>query len=371
MIKYKKFFISKKIAFALIFICISAYFSGYPCCASEETVLTPEKIIGENGEPSEFERRADEAYDFFSPQNIFETVKNAAKDAFFPTMPLFAGLLGLIVISSVINAFNINFGGFDIGGYVSALCFSGYCFSIVKNLCENLTVYTQKLCGISALISPTLVAASAADGVMTAKTGYTGLVLTLAVIEFLVTSVALPCAKLLFVLSLVSCISGKTVDLKGISSSLRTFSVFFVSLVMTVIVTVMHFQNIIARAADSVGLRAVRFASASFVPIVGGLVGESVKTVTEALRAVSGITGAVGVAAIISACLPPLLALLIFKIEIIVCTCLAKTLSCGSEAAILSETNGILNVLNAALLASTIGFAAMICIAAAAHSHAV
>ena len=85
--------------------------------------------------------------------------------------------------------------------------------------------------------------------------------------EYLVTYLVLPCVKMLFVLSVVSCITSKTVDLKAVLSSAKTFTIFSVSLVMTGIVTVMHFQNVIAKAADSVGLRAIRFTSASLIPI--------------------------------------------------------------------------------------------------------
>ncbi len=325
-----------------------------------EDSVSPEQLMDKD----KLSEQAQEVYDNFSLKSLFKLVTESLKNTFYPSLPIFAGLVGLIIIASVINAFNINFGGLDIGGYVSVLCFSGYSFSVIKSLCDNLSSYTGKLREVMTVVAPTLIAASAADGPASAKVGYTGLTVTLTAAEYIITGIILPCVKILFVLSLVSCISGKSVDLRGISGSLRTFSVFSVSLVMTAIVTVMHFQNVIAKAVDSIGLRAVRFASVSFIPLVGGLVGESVKTVTEALRSVRGITGAAGIAAIISVCLPPIAAILVFKIEIIICTCLAKTLGCQTEAAILSDTGGILNVLNAALLASTIGFAAMICITA-------
>lgn len=321
-------------------------------------------FANEEFEKSDFEEKTQEVYGSFSFESIISNIKNALVSAFKPSFPVFLGLLGLILIASVLNCFNINFSGFDIGGYVSCLCLSGYCFSVIKSLCENLSGYTEKLRNIMAVVTPTLISSKIGEGAMSAKTGYFGLVVTLTVSEFLITEIVLPCVKILFVLSLVSCMCKHTVDLRAIASSIRTFSIFSVSLVMTGVVTVMHFQNVIARAADSVGLRAIRFVSTSFIPIVGGLVGESVKTVTESLKAVRGIMGAAGVAAIISVCLPPIAAILIYKTELAICVCLAKTLGCKNEADILSDAGGILNILNAALLAATIGFAAMICIVA-------
>lgn len=307
---------------------------------------------------------AERIYESISFENISENIKNAFVSTFSPSFPIFLGLLSLVVIASLGNAFDFGFSGFDIGGYVSTICFSGCCFSVVKSLGENLENYISKLRDIMLITTPVLVSSSIAQGAAQAQSGYSGLVITLTVAEFLVSKIALPCVKVLFALSLVSCLCRNCIDLKGISSAIKTFSVFSVSLIMTGVVTVLHFQNVLARAADSVGLRAVKFVSASFIPIVGGLVGESVKTVTEALKAVRGMAGVSGVSAIIAACIPPLVALFIYKTEISVCSCLAKTLGCKNEAEILSEMGGILNVLNAALLASTIGFAAMICIVA-------
>jgi len=338
--------------FIVFLIIIMMILPQYICMANE---------VGDN---ADFVEKTEEVYGSFSFENIISNIKNALVSAFKPSFPVFLGLLGLIMIAAVLNCFNINFSGFDIGGYVSCICLSGYCFSVIKSLCENLSGYTEKLRDIMAVVSPTLISSKIGEGVTAAKTGYFGLVLTLSVSEFLITEIVLPCVKILFVLSLVSCMCKNTVDLRGISSSIRTFSVFSVSLVMTGVVTVMHFQNVIAKAADSVGLRAVRFVSSSFIPIIGGLVGESVKTVTESLKAVRGITGAEGVSAIIAVCLPPVAAILTYKTELAICVCLAKTLGCKNEADILSDAGGILNILNAALLAATIGFAAMICIVA-------
>lgn len=342
----------KYVVFLIIMLTV---FSCCTCFAQEE-----------KSEASKLEEKASDTYEFFSLPKLFEIAKDAVTQALKPSFPVFFGLLGIILICAVMNAFDINFGGFDIGGYVSAVCISGYCFSVIKSLCESIAIYIEKLRNIMLLITPTLISASAGDGVSGAKQGYTGLTVTLTVAEFLVTELAIPCVKILFALSLVSCMCRNCVDLKGIFSSIKSFAIFSVSLIMTAVVTVMHFQNIIARAVDCVGLRAVKFASSSFIPIVGSLVGESVKTVTEALRAVRGITGMSGVAAIIAACLPPIAAIVVYKTEISVCTCLAKTLGCHTESGILSDINGLLNILNAALLASSVGFSAMICIVACA-----
>lgn len=348
---------TKFLIIVLIFI-VAIFNTDTGVYAQTHNIPDAQSVIGDEG----FEQKAQKAYSLFSAENIISSVSDSLKEAFRPTLKTLYGFLAMILISAVMNCFSVNLSGIDISSYASALCFSGYSFAIIKNLCENLAIYCTKLRDISLVIAPTIISANAATGVTGAKTAYSSLTLVLLACEFIITSVVVPLAKLLFVLSVVSCICRNTLDLSAVSSSLRTFVIFFISLVMTAIVTALHFQNVIAKATDSVGLRAVRFTATNLIPIVGGLVGESVKTVTEALRAVKGVTGAVGVASVISACLPPLAAILVFKLELTFCACLAKTLGCKGEGAYLSETGGILNVFNAAILACTIGFSAVICI---------
>ncbi len=338
----------KKIAVVIVMILLIAVF-----CSELKLAVQADNSI---------EEEIAESYESFSFNTLVNNFFSCVKDALIPSFPVLSCLVGMLIITAVINSFGINFDRFDIGEYVSALCFSGFLFGVIKSLCENLESYVEKLKSISAVFVPAIVSANLSDGAMTAQTSYSGAVIAIAVIEFLVYSVVLPCVKVLFVLNVVSSIVGKSVDLRGFSSSLRTFSVFSTALLMTCVVAMIHFQNVVARASDSIANRAVRFAATNLVPIVGNLLGESVKTVAHSMKAVGSITGAGGVAAVISAALPPIVACLIFKIELNLCVCVAKTLGCSAQAAVLSDTGGILNVLSGGLIVSTIGFSLMICL---------
>ena len=335
---------------------LTLFLAGFllPCRADE----LPDVL----NDRTEIQKRADTLTESISFSSVWNRVCETACETFRPSLKVFFGLLSLILLCSLAQTVSIPTGGGSAVGYVGILCFSAYTFSVLQSLTDALCEYSDTLKSITAALTPTLIAAS--DGIMTVKTSYTGMATALFVIELTVNRVVLPIIKILTVLSVTGCLTEGFVELRGIASSIRTFGVFTVTLSMTAVVTVLHFQHVIARAADSVGLRAVRFASASLIPLVGGLVGESAKTVTEALRAVRGITGAAGAAAVLSAFLPPITAVLIFKGEILLCTCLAKTLLLRKESAFLGEINGILNLLAASVFASTIGFSAVICLVA-------
>ena len=276
----------------IIMLFVSLLIPSFAVCADSEDALESKNI--------HILEQAEALYEKFSIKNAGDYVSGAMNESVVPSLPVFCGIVGMILICAVINTFGINFDGFDIGGYVCTLCFSGYLFNVINSLCESLCNYASSLRNIAVVLIPTLTASSMSDGLSTSTVTHTGLGIAVTVVEYLVTSVVIPCVRLLFVLMIVSGMVGKSIDLKGISSTLRTFTVFSVSFLMTGVVALIHFQNIVAKSADSLGSRAVRFASSSLVPIVGNMLNDGIKTVSESLKAVQHITGVAGVAAILS-----------------------------------------------------------------------
>ncbi len=309
---------------------------------------------------SDAELQAQETSLSLSFNNIVSIISESLRDAFLPSLGVFAGLFCLVVLCALTNTVTLSFGGRDVSSYISAICFSGYTFSLIRTLSTNVGQCAEKIRNITLAMLPGMVTANAAEGVNTARAGYTGVSIALEVAQSVVVEGIMPCVKLLFVIALVSAISGEFIDLSGLSSFVRSCTVWFLSLSMTVVVTVMHFQNIVAKAQDSISARALRFASVSFVPVVGGLVGESLRTVTESIKSVKAISGMTGVSAILVVALPPLVAILLYKLEILLCAGFAKMLGAGKQAAYLYEINGILNILNAVVYATGICFVLII-----------
>ncbi len=343
--KNKKRTLNLIFAAVLILMCFSS-----PVCAENDTFDTDK--LG---------HKAQSYLSAFSFENVMDIVTDEITKTLFPASKNLSLLLSMIIICSVAKTVSGDVVGGELIGYISSLCFSSALFSSISSLCTAVSEHVGKLRDIMLLISPTVIASTVPSGITTAKVGYTGLCVVLDVAELMATELVIPCARLLFVMAAISTAFPES-PLKPISSSFRTFTLFFVSLTMTSIVTVLYFQDVIARGIDSIGARAVRFASVSFIPLVGNLVGESLRVITQALGALRGITGAVGVYSVITALLPPLAAIVVFKLQMIFCGCVSRVLGCEREGDFFSQINSLLNILNAALLASTLAFSAVVVI---------
>lgn len=307
-------------------------------------------------EEADASSKADKLMEALSLETLLGSVFELLSELFVPATGAFGVLFCLVVLCAVMNNVFGDFGREDICSYISALLFSGYTFNIISTLTENVKNCTESIRNVTLALLPGMISASAAEGVFTASAAYTGTSAALAVSQSVVVESVLPCVKLLFVVALVGSVAGSFFDVTGISSFVRSCALWVLSLSLTSVVTVMHFQNIVAKAKDSISARALRFASISFIPVVGGLVGESLRTVTESIKAVKSITGITGICGIIVAILPPIISILVYKAVVLLCAGFAKMLGASRQSLFLYEINGILNILNATVIATAICF---------------
>lgn len=111
--------------------------------------------------------------------------------------------------------------------------------------------------------------------------------------------------------------------LDAISASLHKAVLWGMGLFSSVFTWVLSTQQMVARAGDTLGSRALKFSLASFVPVVGGALSEAYSTVLGCAGLLRSTVGAFGVAAVVMTVLPPLVS----------CVCWNLCLHIGATAA--------------------------------------
>ncbi|MGI6265391.1 MAG: stage III sporulation protein AE, partial [Acutalibacteraceae bacterium] len=118
----------------------------------------------------------------------------------------------------------------------------------------------------------------------------------------------------------------------------------------TVFVGLLTLRGAVTSAADSLGGRAIRFSLASFVPVVGGAMGEAFNAIRGCLSALRATAGAVGVAATGLIVLPPLAECVGWALTLGICGTAAEMLALPSLSGLLKAAQGVIKALIAALL---------------------
>lgn len=143
------------------------------------------------------------------------------------------------------------------------------------------------------------------------------------------------------------------------------------SVLLTVFVSVAGLQSIAASGADALTVRLTKFATANLIPVVGGILSESVETVMNCSVLIKNSVGVLGILCLVFLTILPLLKIgvtvLLFRFTAAVCEPVAepKIVSC------LSELANSLSVLFSILAAVTVMFVVVLTIVMHAGNTAV
>lgn len=106
-------------------------------------------------------------------------------------------------------------------------------------------------------------------------------------------------------------------------------------------------QSVLAKTADSAGLRWSKFALSSFVPVAGSALSDAWGTISSGLRVLRGAAGIGGILALGAAALPAAVPLLLWQAVFSLAAAAADALGLGEISPILSEAGGIVGMLAA------------------------
>jgi len=164
-----------------------------------------------------------------------------------------------------------------------------------------------------------------------------------------------PLTDLLFTLSAVSTVCDEA-GLPHLTGSLRKFIMRLIQLFTMYFSFMLGTQSILAKSADSLGMKTARFALGSFVPIAGGTIAEALATVREGMSLIRSAAGIGGILVIVLLLLPDILSLSVYKFTLYLTGTAADLLKLGKFSALAGEIHGIIELLTAVVLFTALMF---------------
>lgn len=119
--------------------------------------------------------------------------------------------------------------------------------------------------------------------------------------------------------------------LEAVSTSLHKTILWGMGLFTSIFTWVLGTQQMVTRAGDTVGSRALKFSLSSFVPVVGGALSEAYSTVLGCAGLLRSTVGAFGLVVVVLTVLPPLVS----------CVCWNLCLHMGGTAAALFRLSSL------------------------------
>ncbi len=227
------------------------------------------------------------------------------------------------------------------------------CASGAVELCAK---YVETMSGVMTAMLPVTEACLLSSGHVTqASVSGTALMLYITVTESLMKLVLVPLGGALLALSL-ALEAFKGVNISAALSALRRVALMLLGLFTVVFSFVLGVQSSLARSADSLAVKTLRFAVGSTVPLVGGAVSEALTSVGASLALVRQTVGGVGIVVILTLSLPPITALALKRLTLSLCAGAAELLDCGEAASVIENVGSVLSLFLAYAVLSAVFF---------------
>lgn len=298
------------------------------------------------------------AYESFTFDFFIHRLSDAVGAQVTPFKRTLFQVLGIILLSFAAGRFCDGMRA-ETGQAVGIVCAASVCLVLVGNGVfdlRELKSYLTSLSDVSTAMLPTVTMLLAATGNVTAA-ALTGQSMTLlcTVLEYLFSRVVFPLIAFSSGLCITGCIFGEKTAM-SLSALLHKTASFVTVFFMSLLVFVTGVRSTLAAAADSIGIRTVKFAVGSFIPYVGGAVSEAVNAVGAGLGYVKNTCGIISVVVIFLLMLPPLISILLSKAVLGISCCVAQILDCSIEARLLSQLGGIYNCMLALIVSASVVF---------------
>ncbi len=279
-----------------------------------------------------------------SVQNILRALGRTLGLTLGDAIRLLARITGLLVLCAIFRSLcpDGNTGLSRALTLCTSLCLAVLLFTSQRERFLHLEAYFTTIKSLATAFLPLMGTLYAMGGnVRAAAVNHGVLSAFLALLETLCAGTVIPVTGLCLSLSLLDATTGGGISLRPLAAFIKRTYTLALSFLMLLLCGVLGLQSTLAKAGDTIALRTARFAAGSFLPVVGGSISETLRTVAasvEYLRAVAG-TGAILV--LFFAFLPTFLSVLLTRSAFLLGGAMAKLLHCDNEEKILAELGSV------------------------------
>ncbi len=289
---------------------------------------------------------------------LFSALSDMLGEGMRRTLPILCTLCGLLLTAAAVEAMRSAL-SFKFGNMISACVGCAVCAAAVTLQYETIAgaaEYLRDLCTlVNALLPLTLSLYAAGGNIAAASVSAGAFGIFLNFCENLLTKSIMPFAGVCLAFAVCSAVSSH-IDLRPLTAVIKKTYTTALTFLMSIFCAVLAAQNAIASGADSLSLRAARFVAGSAIPILGGAVGESMKTFSASVGLLRKSIGVTGMILVILLFLPRLLSLLMMRTVNGVASGFAALLGCRRESELLAEISGVYGYISAVLCACSMMF---------------
>ena len=196
---------------------------------------------------------------------------------------------------------------------------------------------------------------------MVASAGTSTLYLFLTVCEALCAKTVLPVCCFCTALALCHTLT-PDLGMRGLGSAVKKVYTFSLGMIMTLLLASLASQTTLTAAADCTAARAAKLVSSTAIPVVGGSVGDTLRTVASGVGYLKSVVGIGGIVCLCLLILPILLSLILTRLAFLLGSGVADLLGCESEGRLIYELGTVYGCMIAVVAMSGVMFILALCL---------
>lgn len=256
----------------------------------------------------------------------------------------FATILGLLVLCSLLNMLKNsvkNATTEQIVSLISGAIIVATILSISQEPMQRALILLDEIKTFTNTVSPLMCAMYAMGGnVTSALVNNYGLIVFLSIVENICIISLETILGVCLGLTLASSFIGET-NILPLSNAIKKAFTFFLGMMMLVFTTVISTQSLLASKADSLSAKTAKMLASQMIPLVGGTVGESLRTAGASIEYLRSNVGVVLIVVLIIMILPTFISIALYRLGFIISNAFAGLLNCEKEGKILIEISSI------------------------------
>lgn len=287
----------------------------------------------------------------FSPSAVISAVVGIFKEKWKEPMKALVSSIGTALLLSICASLVP-----DDDKNRSMLSLVGSCFAIItlyKAVYGTVRACAScvKACiGFEKLLIPILTALLTASGKPASAISYNGVSFLIA--EFasmLAEGFVLPAAAVVGALYLCSGMIPE-IRLTPVADILRKAVTYILSISAALFSGTIAIRSLVSASADSVGAKAVKLVSSTFVPIVGGALGEAFSSFAGSVSLIRNTVGVFGIVALGAICIPVLAEALLWIFSMRIASAVSEMLGCQCCVTVYNGVAYVCSMLNTLLI---------------------
>ena len=230
-----------------------------------------------------------------------------------------AACMGIMLLCSMLEGVNSTLSRTRLSSVMNAVGTMCVCTAVAVPLCQTAAKTAEILNGVSGfmlLYIPILSGLMISAGKEISGSAYYTLMMGSAeVIAAVSSKLVSPLVNAFLALTVTSSLSPK-MNLSAICEAIYKTAKWVITFTMSIFVTIISLQTVITSSMDNVSRRALRFAVSSFVPVVGGVLGEALTVFGGSLELLKSGAGVFVIIAAAFLFLPVILECIIWQFSL-------------------------------------------------------